>query len=130
MATPGVDEAPRIAGPFMAAVGYRAYTVGLSLTGCFRQNGATRYPACLESTTADTPSGSPLFNFLFSFLSIYVIGAMLVDLLLPLPSDISQLMQYMDYIDCVFFFVDFCQRFITAERKLTYMRWGWIDLLA
>ena len=75
-------------------------------------------------------NASLLFNFLFSFLSIYVIGAMLVDLLLPLPIDISQLMQYMDYIVCVFFFVDFCQRFITAERKLTYMRWGWIDLLA
>lgn len=70
------------------------------------------------------------FQLFILVLSIYVIGAMLADLLLALPDDVSQLMQYMDYIVCVFFFVDFCQRLITAESKLGYMRWGWIDLLA
>lgn len=70
------------------------------------------------------------FQLFILILSIYVIGAMLADLLLSLPAEISQLMQYMDYIVCVFFFVDFCQRLITAESKRAYMRWGWIDLLA
>jgi len=70
------------------------------------------------------------FQLFILVLSVYVIGAMLADLLLTLPSEISQLMQYMDYIVCLFFFADFCQRFARARSKLAYMRWGWIDLLA
>tara|TARA_B100001939_G_scaffold292904_1_gene265223 strand:+ start:272 stop:1063 length:792 start_codon:yes stop_codon:yes gene_type:complete len=70
------------------------------------------------------------FQLFILVLSIYVIGAMLVDLFLPLPTEVSRLMQYMDYIVCIFFFADFCQRFYRADSKLAYMRWGWIDLLA
>ena len=70
------------------------------------------------------------FQLFILVLSIYVIGAMVVDVFVPLPHEVSRLMQYMDSIVCIFFFADFCQRFYRAESKLAYMRWGWIDLLA
>lgn len=70
------------------------------------------------------------FQLFILVLSVYVIAAMTADMLLTLPPEVSELLQYMDYIVCFFFFVDFCQRFARAESKLAYMRWGWIDLLA
>ena len=70
------------------------------------------------------------FQLFILVLSVYVIGAMIADLLVTLPAEVSRLMQYMDYVVCVFFFADFCQRFVRARSKLAYMRWGWIDLVA
>ena len=70
------------------------------------------------------------FQLFILVLSIYVISAMAASLLLTLPPELNRLLQYMDYIVCFFFFIDFCQRFMRAESKLAYMRWGWIDLLA
>lgn len=70
------------------------------------------------------------FQLFILVLSIYVITAMAVSMLVTLPPELSRLFQYMDYIVCLFFFIDFCQRFMRAESKLAYMRWGWIDLLA
>lgn len=70
------------------------------------------------------------FQLFILVLSIYVITAMAINMLVTLPPELSRLFQYMDYIVCLFFFIDFCQRFLRAESKLAYMRWGWIDLLA
>ncbi len=70
------------------------------------------------------------FQFFILALSFYVLGAMLAELFLDLPADILQLFDYLDYIVCFFFFIDFCQRFYRAPNKWRYMRWGWLDLLA
>ncbi|MFC0266746.1 ion transporter [Kushneria aurantia] len=70
------------------------------------------------------------FQLFILVLSVYVIIAMVLDLAVTLPPEVSRLLQYMDYIVCFFFFIDFCQRFHRAKSKLAYMRWGWIDLLA
>ncbi|WP_457807567.1 ion transporter [Kushneria sp. EE4] len=70
------------------------------------------------------------FQLFVLVLSIYVITAMAVSMLVALPPELVRLLRYMDYIVCLFFFIDFCQRFFRAESKLAYMRWGWIDLLA
>ena len=47
------------------------------------------------------------FQLFILVLSIYVIGAMVVDVFVPLPHEVSRLMQYMDSIVCIFFFADF-----------------------
>jgi voltage-gated potassium channel len=70
------------------------------------------------------------FQILILVLSIYVVGALMADLLLDLPDDISTLLGYLDNIVWFFFFLDFWMRLQQAESKRQFMRWGWIDLLA
>lgn len=70
------------------------------------------------------------FQLFVLVLSLYVIGALIADTFFVLSSEVSQLLQYMDVIVCVFFFLDFCLRFRAAKNKWRFMRWGWIDLLA
>lgn len=63
-------------------------------------------------------------------LSIYVIAALLIDLTMPLPDNVRDLMCYLDWFVCSIFFTDFVIRFRKAESKTAFMRWGWIDLLS
>lgn len=70
------------------------------------------------------------FQLFILVISLYVIGAIAADLVFELTPQVQQLLQYMDYVVCVFFFIDFCKRFASAPSKLEYMKWGWIDLLA
>jgi len=71
-----------------------------------------------------------LLNLLVIVLSIYVLGALLIDTLYVLPSETKTLLNYIDYAICAFFFIEFCIRFYRAESKLKFMRWGWIDLIS
>ncbi|HAR06772.1 MAG TPA: ion transporter [Pseudomonas sp.] len=70
------------------------------------------------------------FQILILVLSVYVIGALVADLVFDLPDDVSTLLGYLDNVVCFFFFLDFWMRLQQAEDKLRFMRWGWIDLLA
>jgi voltage-gated potassium channel len=71
-----------------------------------------------------------LLNIIVIILSIYVLGALLIDSIFILPSETSILLNYIDNTICVFFFLEFSLRFYNAESKLRFMRWGWIDLLS
>ncbi|MFV8346234.1 potassium channel family protein [Flavobacterium sp. ZB4P13] len=71
-----------------------------------------------------------LLNLIALILSIYVLGALIVDSVYILPTETSLLLNYIDYSICIFFFVEFCIRFSKAENKLKFMRWGWIDLIS
>lgn len=81
------------------------------------------------------PSGSGTeqvgpFQFAILVLSVLSLGAIAADSLLPLPVEISRLLQWVDLLACAAFFVDFVIRFRAAESKMAFMKWGWIDLLA
>lgn len=69
-------------------------------------------------------------NLAVIILTFYVLGALVVDTFWTLSPETSKLLTYFDYIICVFFFFEFLYRFIHAENKLTFMKWGWIDLLS
>jgi voltage-gated potassium channel len=69
-------------------------------------------------------------NILIIFLSIYVLIALMVDTFIKLPPEISKILHLLDHMICVIFLFDFSYRFYKAESKLSYMKWGWIDLLA
>jgi voltage-gated potassium channel len=69
-------------------------------------------------------------NLLILFLSFYVLIALLVDTVFKLPMEVSKLLNYIDNIICVVFLFDFIVRFKKAESKLSFMKWGWIDLIA
>ena len=71
-----------------------------------------------------------LLNLIVIILSIYVLGALIIDTFFVLPQEISNLLNYVDNLICLFFFFEFCYRFYHAENKLKFMKWGWIDLLS
>jgi len=71
-----------------------------------------------------------LLNLIVFVLSVYVLGALLVDTVAKLPPETSLLLMYIDHAICVFFFLEFCLRFYRADDKLVFMRWGWIDLVS
>ena len=71
-----------------------------------------------------------LLNLTVLILSIYVLGALIVDSVYVLPKETSLLLNYIDNAICAFFFIEFCIRFRKAENKLKFMRWGWIDLIS
>lgn len=70
------------------------------------------------------------FNIIIFVLSLYVVVALVIDVLVPLPYETSRLLHDIDRVICIFFFIDFLVRFFTAKSKWHYMRWGWIDLLS
>lgn len=71
-----------------------------------------------------------VFQLLVLVLSILVLAALLADTILPLPSEVSSVLQLIDTLVCVILLIDFLVRFRKAPSKLEFMKWGWIDLLA
>lgn len=64
-------------------------------------------------------------------LSVWVLVILLVEVLVPLPEDVSIIIQGVDQVVCVFFLIDFLHRLATAERRVRYLlTWGWLDLLS
>ncbi|WP_048305839.1 ion transporter [Halomonas sp. PR-M31] len=70
------------------------------------------------------------FQLVLLVLSFYVLGALIADLFFNLSPEMSRLLNYLDIVVCIFFFLDFSIRFYAAPNKRRFMRWGWIDLLA
>lgn len=69
-------------------------------------------------------------NILIFVLSLYVLGALLIDTLWKLPEETSRLLNHIDNGICVVFLLDFVIRFSKAKNKIKFMKWGWIDLLS
>lgn len=80
--------------------------------------------------TAGKENKLGFLNLMVLALSIYVLGALLVDTFFKLEPEVSRLLNRIDDLICVFFLYEFCVRFYQAENKLQFMKWGWIDLLS
>jgi voltage-gated potassium channel len=63
-------------------------------------------------------------------LCVYVILAMIAQEFFNLPEQISIALDRIDFAICILFLADFFLQFHRAENKLTYMKWGWIDLIS
>lgn len=63
-------------------------------------------------------------------LSVYVLGAMLIQTLVELPPEVNAMLNQIDFCICMVFLADFFIRFHRAPAKLAFMKWGWIDLLS
>jgi len=59
-----------------------------------------------------------------------VILAMAAQVFFTLPQNIAEALDTIDFAVCMFFLLDFGIQFYKAEKKLKYMKWGWIDLLS
>ncbi|MEC4050300.1 ion transporter [Flavobacterium sp. SUN046] len=70
------------------------------------------------------------FNIIILVLTIYVLGALVIESFYTLPEETAKLLNYIDRGICLIFFIDFLVRFVKAKNKLHFMRWGWIDLVS
>jgi voltage-gated potassium channel len=70
------------------------------------------------------------FDLLIVVLSVYVLGALIAETFFTLPKETSRIIALLDNVICLFFLADFVHRLYRAENKLSFMKWGWIDLVA
>lgn len=63
-------------------------------------------------------------------LSVYVLGTLIYDTFFHIPTEIQKIIGYFDNFICVVFLFEFIYKYIKSENKLTYLKWGWIDLLS
>lgn len=69
-------------------------------------------------------------NLIIVVLSVYVLGALLVDTFFSFPPDIHHLLQIIDDGICLIFLYDFFYRLSKSKNKLSFMKWGWIDFIS
>lgn len=69
-------------------------------------------------------------NLAITALSLYVVLAIMFDMIFDLDPRISKLILLTDNIICVFFFFEFIYRLATSTDRWAYMKWGWLDLLS
>jgi voltage-gated potassium channel len=69
-------------------------------------------------------------NLIILILTIYVLLALLIDTFFSLPNELSKLLGIIDNLICVIFIFDFFVRLFKAKNKLSFLKWGWIDLIS
>ena len=81
---------------------------------------------------APGPAGTRFgfLNLLVIALSIYVLVALAVSTLITLPPQTAHLLDLVDDGICLLFLAEFFVRFLRADSKLKFLRWGWVDLVA
>lgn len=70
------------------------------------------------------------YQLLILFLSIYVLLALFVQAAFPLSDQATLLIEKIDFIICGIFIYDFFVRLYKAESRLSFLKWGWIDLVS
>ncbi len=63
-------------------------------------------------------------------LSVYVLGALVIQILCKLTPEMTRLLDQIDFLICLFFLFDFFLRLYKAESKLQFLKWGWIDFIS
>lgn len=74
------------------------------------------------------PSGA--WNIFILFLSAYVILALIIGYSLPQDSQIARFLRFGDAVACAFFLADVFMRFMAAEDRVGFWKYGWIDLVS
>ena len=69
-------------------------------------------------------------ELLVLLLSLYSLGALTAELLLPLGPDTVRLLDRIDDMICGVFLMDFFVHLWRAPSRGQFLRWGWIDLLS
>ena len=84
----------------------------------------------MENTELNNDTKPNAFQIAILIFTLIVLGALTADTIGHLPPQVSTLIHWLDTMACAVFFTDFCVRFFRAESRKTFMKWGWIDLLA
>lgn len=70
-------------------------------------------------------------NFVIAILSLLSIAIISLTFFLDIDAELLRLLEYFDFILCLFFFGDFIKQLTTTENKWRYFyTYGWIDLLS
>lgn len=80
-------------------------------------------------TSAPPDRGSAIYQLTMLALSVYVLLVLLLEMWIS-DHEVKELLQYIDLAVCAVFLMDFFLNLYKAERKLEYLRWGWIDLIS
>ena len=75
------------------------------------------------------PTGFSIWQLVMLLLSVYVLAAVLVDTVVRLPAETSDLLLKIDTLICFVFIGDFVINLIRDPRLDGYLKWGWLDLL-
>ena len=70
------------------------------------------------------------FQILLLALSILVLGMLFVEAAFRLEPGTKEILLRVDTAICLVFIYDFFHRLHRAERKLHFLKWGWIDLVS
>lgn len=74
--------------------------------------------------------GSAIYQVFLLALSIYVLVVVFLETFIISDREISLLLRKIDLCICLVFLGDFFYNIYTAEKKLAYLKWGWIDLIS
>lgn len=71
-------------------------------------------------------------KFIIAILSILSIGLISVVLIFPIHNELVELIEYFDFLLCMFFVLDFLNQFYEAKSKSEYLfkKGGWLDLIS
>jgi voltage-gated potassium channel len=84
----------------------------------------------MDNENSHRHDGIGAFQIVILILSFVVIAALIADTAFKLPVEVSVILQRLDTLICIVFLVDFLIRYRQADSKLSFMKWGWIDLVA
>lgn len=76
------------------------------------------------------PQGLSAWQCLMLFMSVYVLVVLMLEAVFSLPAEVSRLLDAVDLAVCAVFAADFFIQLKAADRKWTYLKWGWIDLVS
>jgi voltage-gated potassium channel len=80
-------------------------------------------------TSDSNPTISPL-QIITLILSVYVLIIMVVEVLVPLTSQVRTLLDSIDFLVCTVFMTEFFVNLHRAPSKAAFLRWGWIDFVS
>jgi len=84
----------------------------------------------MESSPTANPAKLSLFQILILILSVYVLCALFVQTVFVLPAQVDLLIESLDFAICLLFIADFFARLYKAPSKMSFLKWGWIDLVS
>ncbi len=71
-----------------------------------------------------------VFPVAILILTVLNLCALVADTVLLLPKEVANLIHAIDTAVCGVFFLDFLIQLYRAESKVSFLKWGWIDLIA
>jgi len=71
-----------------------------------------------------------LLDIITLLFSLLILIELLAGLFITFPPQTKRLIHFFDNLICVFFLCTFFYNLYRAPHKLTYLKWGWIDLIS
>lgn len=86
-----------------------------------------------KNVMANSPNpkpGASIYELFMLGLCLYVLAALGATTFFKLDESIVAILDHLDTGVCFVFLIDFVVQFTVAENKVSYLKWGWIDLIS